>query len=286
MSRTGFLVVDKPPGPTSHDVVAEARRATGIAKIGHAGTLDPPATGVLVLALGRATRLIRYVQDFEKEYETTVLFGVATSTGDATGKEVERHPMSITGKQLEGVLAGFRGEIEQVPPMVSALKVGGRRLYEIARQGEEVARPPRPVHIHELELRRFAPGEFPTAEFRVVCSKGTYIRTLADDIALALGGRAHLTGLRRTRVGGFSIEQSLSPPDWERWEDALLPVEVAAVGMERIVLDGSALPAVLHGRPVPSSGPAGPVAMVDASGRLMAVYRRTAEEARAEVVLA
>lgn len=286
MSRTGFLVVDKPPGPTSHDIVAAARRATGIAKIGHAGTLDPPATGVLVLALGRATRLIRYVQDFDKEYQATVCFGIATDTGDATGIEVERHAMKFSAAELEGVLAGFRGEIEQVPPMVSALKVGGKRLYEIARQGEEIERQPRPVHIYELDLQSLDSGDQSTAELRVVCSKGTYIRTLADDIGVALGGRAHLTALRRTRVGSFSIPQSLAPDNWEGWEECVLPIEAAVDGMEQLVLDESSAAAVLHGRPVPSSGAEGPVAMVETTGRLMAVYRRSGDEARAEVVLA
>jgi len=278
MSRTGFLVVDKPPGPTSHDIVAQARRATGITKIGHAGTLDPPATGALVLALGRATRLIRY--------DATVSFGVATTTGDATGEEVERRPMPISAGEVEGVLAGFRGKIEQVPPMVSALKVGGKRLYEIARKGEEVERPPRPVHVYELQLKSFEPGEHPQAELRVVCSKGTYIRTLADDIAVALGGRAHLTALRRIRVGEFSVARSPSPLSWEGWERALLPVEAAAAGMEQLILNEAESQAVSHGRPVSSSGPEGPLAMVDDGGRLMAVYRRSGEEARAEVVLA
>jgi tRNA pseudouridine55 synthase len=286
MSRTGFLVVDKPPGPTSHDIVAQARRATGITKIGHAGTLDPPATGALVLALGRATRLIRYVQDFDKEYHATVSFGIATTTGDATGEEVERRPMPISAGEVEGVLAGFRGKIEQVPPMVSALKIGGKRLYEIARKGEEVERLPRPVHVYELELKSFEPGEHPQAELRVVCSKGTYIRTLADDIAVALGGRAHLNALRRTRVGEFSVARSPSPLSWEGWEKALLPLEAAAAGMEQVILDEAESQAVSHGRPVASSGPEGPLAMVDDGGRLMAVYRRSGEEARAEVVLA
>lgn len=286
MSRAGFLVVDKPPGPTSHDIVAQARRAIGISKIGHAGTLDPPATGALVLALGRATRLIRYVQDFDKEYHAKVSFGIATTTGDANGEETERRPMPIAAGEVEGVLASFRGDIEQVPPMVSALKVGGQRLYEIARQGEEVERQPRPVHIYELELESFEPGEHPQAELRVVCSKGTYIRTLADDIAVALGGRAHLTALRRTRVGDFSVARSPSPLSWEGWELALLPVEAAAAGMEQVLLTEAESQAVSHGRPVPSSGPEGPLAMVDDGGRLMAVYRRTGGEARAEVVLA
>ncbi len=285
MTPTGFLVVDKPPGPTSHDVVARARAVTGIRKIGHAGTLDPPATGVLVLALGQATRLIRYVQDFDKEYEATVRFGIGTTTLDATGDEVARQPMPISAGELEDTLVKFRGVIEQVPPMFSALKSEGKRLHEMARAGLEVERSPRPVEIYELELKSFTPGDYPEAGLRVVCSKGTYIRTLADDLAVSLGGRAHLTALRRTRVGLFHVDAALDPQDWEGWEQALVPPAAAAHGMERIIAEASERRAVDTGRPFPSPGKDGPLAVLDETGRLMAVYRRTGDEARAEVVL-
>jgi len=285
MSQAGFLVVDKPAGPTSHDIVDKARAATAIKKIGHAGTLDPPATGVLVLALDRATRLIRYVQDFDKEYEATVRFGVATTTLDATGDEVARNPMPLSVAHLEKALERFRGVIEQVPPMFSALKMQGQRLHEIARAGEEVERRPRQILIHELELKSFKPGDFPEAELRVVCSKGTYVRSLGDDIAISLGGRAHLTGLRRTRVGGFSLDSAISPDRWEGWEQALAPPEAVAVEMEQVRLEGPQRRAVMNGRPLVSEGREGLLAMLDEDGRLMAVYRRVGTEARAEVVL-
>jgi tRNA pseudouridine55 synthase len=285
MTQAGFLVVDKPAGPTSHDVVARARVATGIKKIGHAGTLDPPATGVLVLALGQATRLIRYVQDFDKEYEASVRFGVGTTTLDATGDEVARKPMPISSEDLEQALMRFRGVIEQVPPMFSALKLEGKRLHEMARAGLEVERSPRPVEIYELELNSFTPGDYPEAELRVVCSKGTYVRTLADDLAVSLGGRAHLTALRRTRIGGFHVEAALDPQDWEGWEQAMVPPAAAAHGMEQFIAEPSERRAVVTGRPFPSPGKDGSLAVLDETGRLMAVYRRTGDEARAEVVL-
>ena len=285
MSESGFLVVNKPGGPTSHDIVAHARRATGITKIGHAGTLDPPATGVLVLALGRATRLIRYVQDQDKEYVASLKFGVATSTLDATGEEVERFPMAFGKEELTAALHEFRGEIQQVPPMVSALKVGGRRLYDLARQGQEVEREPRMVHIEELELEAFEGGDFPLARIRVVCSKGTYIRSLADDIAASLGGRAHLQHLTRTRIGNLTIEKALAPDSLESWHDHLLPVLVAAAGMKAVTVTGQEAAGVRNGRPLPGDGGQGPLAVLDQSGNLIAVYQRHGTQARAEVVL-
>lgn len=285
MTHAGFLVVDKPSGPTSHDIVARARAATGIKKIGHAGTLDPLATGVLVLALGQATRLIRYVQDFDKEYEASVRFGIATTTLDATGEEVARDPMTMSADQLEDALGRFRGVIEQVPPMFSALKVEGQRLHEMARAGLEVERNPRSVHIYELELKSFMAGDYPEADLRVVCSKGTYVRSLADDIAVSLGGRAHLTALRRTRVGGFQVEGALDGEHWEGWEQAMVPPAAAGHGMEQLVPDFHELKSVRNGRPFRSPGKGGALAILDEDGRLMAVYRRTGNEARAEVVL-
>ena len=285
MTPTGFLVVDKPAGPTSHDIVARARAETGIKKIGHAGTLDPPATGGLVLALGQATRLIRYVQDFDKEYEASVRFGIGTTTLDATGEEVSREPMPMSADQLEDALGRFRGVIKQVPPMFSALKVQGQRLHEMARAGLEVERSPRSVHIYELELKSFRAGDYPEAELRVVCSKGTYVRSLADDVAVSLGGRAHLTALRRTRIGGFQVEAALDGEHWEGWEQALIPPAAAAHGMEQLVPDIHELKSIRNGRPFRSPGKDGALAILDEDGRLMAVYRRTGDEARAEVVL-
>lgn len=283
----GLLVIDKPRGVTSHDVVARARKASGIAKIGHAGTLDPMATGVVVLALGRATRLIRYIQEQEKEYLARVQFGVATATLDADGAVTDRSPMAMDRHQLEDVLHSFRGEIEQIPPMVSALKHQGRRLYEIARGGEEVERQPRLVRILELELMGLENGDYPQADLRVVCSKGTYIRTLADDIARSLGGRAHLAALRRTRVGRFTVDQALDFQEIESWQSRLRqPVEAVSQLKEWLASPEEAA-AVRHGRRLPPpGGNGGPWAVVDDNHQLLAVYRSGGREAVAEVVLA
>jgi tRNA pseudouridine55 synthase len=285
VSESGFLVMDKPVGPTSHDLVAQARRITRVEKVGHAGTLDPLAAGVLVLALGKATRLIRYIQDFSKEYSARVRFGVATTTLDAGGEVVERAPMPITAADLAAVLPEFRGEIEQVPPMVSALKVGGRRLYQLAREGTEVERHPRPVRIEDLDLEEFVPGDFPQARLRVVCSKGTYVRSLADDIARRIGGRAHLEGLTRTRVGPFRIQDAIPPERLGEWRDRLAAPRIAATGMDAMTADEVTEAAVRHGRPLTVAPGEGPLAVCASSGELLAIYRRQGSQARAEVVL-
>ncbi len=203
----GFLLVDKDQGWTSHDVVAKVRGLIG-GKVGHAGTLDPMATGLLVLGLGRSTRLLRYVQGFPKEYRATAQFGVATDSLDADGAVLDRNPLPVSENQLEGVLDRFRGSIMQIPPMVSARKVAGKRLYELARAGEVVEREARPVQIYSLDIVDFAPSDYPEVTFDVVCSTGTYVRTLGDDMARALGGRAHLTALRRVRNGTIVVEDA------------------------------------------------------------------------------
>ena len=285
-SPVGLLVVDKPSGPTSHDVVAQVRRVTGTRKVGHAGTLDPLATGVVVVALGRATRLLRYVQEASKDYTAILRLGIATDTLDAQGQVLSTQEMPITREQFELALDGFRGSIVQVPPMVSALKMGGRRLYELARAGEEVERKPRTVDIHSLTLISFAPGDFPVAVIEVGCSKGTYIRVLADDIARALGGRAHLEGLRRTRVDGFRVEQALSLDALDMWRDSLLPPAAAVAGMECLPASAEQMQRVSQGRPLDTTPGTGPLAITDPDGRLLAVYRLTSSGlARAEVVL-
>ena len=188
-----FVLVDKAGEWTSHDVVGKCRRILGLKKVGHAGTLDPMATGLLVVGIGRATRLLRFVQGQPKEYVATAQFGIATDTLDADGAILDRTPMDVTESDVNGVLNRFTGDIMQIPPMVSALKIEGRRLYELARKGEEVERPPRPVTVYRIDVEEFVPGPYPEVRLRVVCGTGTYVRTLADDIAKALGGQAHLT---------------------------------------------------------------------------------------------
>ena len=233
----GVLIVDKPAGMTSHDVVAQVRRTLHERRIGHTGTLDPFATGVLAILVGRATRLAQFLSGLEKEYEAVIRLGYATDTGDVTGKRIDRagagaESASAPGsapaagptwskEQIEAELASLRGEIDQVPPMYSAKKQGGRRLYELARRGEEVERKPVRVCIYKFEaisvagnpagelLKDNRDGTFDFA-VRVACSAGTYIRTLAEDFGKRLGVGAHLAELRRTRVGEFGIEGALT----------------------------------------------------------------------------
>lgn len=281
-----FLIVDKTAGITSHDVVARVRRATGIKKVGHAGTLDPMATGVVVVAIGRVTRLIRFVQEMDKEYEATALFGVATDSLDADGEEIWREPMSVTAEQVVAAAAGFVGEIDQVPPMVSALKKDGRRLYELAREGTEVEREARRVHVDLLEIVEVGPPPFPEVGFRVVCGKGTYVRSLADDIAASLGGRAHLIALRRTRIGDLGVDRAIGADDLSDWADHLVSPAEALATLPRLVVDDAAARAIGHGRPVDAGDAAGTVAVVDGGGRLLAVADAAGGLARPDVVVA
>ncbi|MGH8875268.1 MAG: tRNA pseudouridine(55) synthase TruB [Acidimicrobiia bacterium] len=293
----GFLLIDKQGGCTSHDLVATVRRAIRVKKVGHAGTLDPMATGLVVLGIGRATRLLRFVQELDKEYVTVVAFGVATDTLDADGAVVTREPMEFEEPDLRSVLPRFVGTILQVPPMVSALKLGGRRLYELARRGEEVEREARAVIVHRLELLDFCPGPYPEATIRVRCGKGTYVRSLADDLAGALGGRAHLSSLRRTRIGsldvesaGVALEEVEQAVEEDRWERLLLapaegltdlpgqqvPPEVARGVRSGMRFAGGLAPEVPEGTPF---------RVLDDEGRLLAVYRAAAGSATPEVVL-
>ncbi|MEX1279662.1 MAG: tRNA pseudouridine(55) synthase TruB [Acidimicrobiia bacterium] len=272
----GFLAIDKPTGPTSHDVVDAVRRVTGVRKVGHAGTLDPMATGLLVVAVGPVTRLIRYVQAGRKAYVADVAFGIATDSLDADGTEVDRVPMpDLTAEDVEAVLDDFVGRIDQVPPMVSALKRGGVRLHELARRGEEVEREPRPVDVHELDLVSFAPGEFPTARLRVVCGPGTYVRVLADDLARAVGGRAHLTALRRTAIGSLHVDRAVRLDELapDTVADHLLAPAAALADLPTVVVDDVTAAGVANGRTLEGSTAKGPIAVMDESGALLAVYR-------------
>src|SRR4051812_2987484 len=222
----GLVVVDKPAGWTSHDVVARMRRIYGLKRVGHAGTLDPDATGVLLVGLGRATRLLRFLTETGKVYRGEVAFGVATDTLDAAGTETGRSPMpAVTGEDLAAILPRFIGTIEQIPPMVSAVKVDGRRLHERARAGEIVERAPRTVRIDRIEIESFTAGDFPRAGLLVECGSGTYIRSLAADLGEALGGCGHLASLRRLRVGPFPIEEARTLDEIaESPEKMLLPM--------------------------------------------------------------
>ncbi len=292
----GFLLIDKERGWTSHDVVAKLRRLTGQRRAGHAGTLDPMATGLLVVGLGRVTRLLRFVQELAKEYVARMAFGVATDTLDADGAILSREAMPVTAAEVREVLPRFTGRIMQVPPMVSALRVEGRRLYELARRGVEVERAARPVDVYELELGEFAPGEYPEAVLRVRCSTGTYVRSLADDIAQALGGRAHLAALRRTKIGSLDVAegQSIGEVEAAAGRSAVGEVVLAPADglrdLPAVTVAAEAVPAVRHGtrfargfaRDVEEGSP---FRVLDQSGRLLAVYRAEGKLAVAEVVL-
>lgn len=202
----GILVIDKPKGITSHDVVDVVRRRFGIRRVGHAGTLDPMATGVLVMLVGRATKSAETFLKDDKEYVATLFFGRSTDTQDATGKVLEKK--DVNGLDIDTVrkaLESFRGNMEQIPPMVSAKKYKGKKLYQLARKGKTVPRKPCPITIHEIELLEFAP---PEVIFRVKCSKGTYVRTLCEDIGRSLGYPAHMSALKRTQSGRFSLKEA------------------------------------------------------------------------------
>jgi len=231
----GVLIVNKPAGWTSHDVVAKARGILRTKKIGHSGTLDPPATGVLLLCVGRATRISDYLAAGEKEYLAKAVFGEATDTQDAEGKMLtEADASGLTRKALESALGDFRGKIKQIPPMVSAVHHEGRRLYELARKNEVVERQPREIEIHELELLDFQPGERARATLRAVTSKGTYVRTICHDLGERLGVGAHLAELTRLRVGRFRIEDAIS------LEELAALAEAGRVG-EKMLSIGEAL---------------------------------------------
>lgn len=206
----GIVIVDKPQGWTSQDVTARLRRVFGTRRIGHGGTLDPMATGVLPVFVGRATRAVEFFEHAEKTYETVLLLGKKTDTQDVTGTVLEERAVDVTKSQVEEVLTRFRGEIMQVPPMYSALKVNGQKLYELARKGKQVERQPRPVTVYELTMLSFENNRL---SLRVRCSKGTYIRTLCEDIGEALGCLGCMEALRRTQAGEYRLEDAVALED-------------------------------------------------------------------------
>jgi tRNA pseudouridine55 synthase len=278
----GVLVIDKPAGPTSFDVVRRVRRLLRAETAGHAGTLDPMATGVLAVCLDDAVKLQRFLAEGDKAYEATVAFGAATDTEDAEGKVVERSdPSGLEAAAVAAALSRFRGEIRQVPPMFSAVRVKGRRLHQEARSGREVERAPRTVRIHALELLSFEPERdgLARARLEVRCGKGTYVRTLASDLGRALGLPAHLSSLRRTAAGPFALAQAIRLEEAER-----LGRDDAAALRARLVSPAEALaflPAVrlgpgealhlAHGRALSRAAPEGLCRALDAGGHLVAV---------------
>jgi tRNA pseudouridine55 synthase len=280
----GVLVIDKPAGKTSHDVVDRVRAVFRTRKVGHGGTLDPDATGVLLIGVGRATRLLAYAQAGPKRYRATARFGVTTSTQDASGDVLEERPVRLSREVIEGGLGSFLGEIDQIPPMVSAVRMGGERLYEKARRGEEVERRPRRVTIHSLDLVDFDGVDRATLD--VTCSGGTYVRTLIADLGEVLGCGAHLEHLRRTQAGGFTDADAI-PLDELRVE-ALRPVVDAVGDLPRVEVDATDAERVAHGQALEVVG--GPkegrfVAIVR-NGNLLAVYAREGQRWVADRVLA
>ena len=274
----GLLLIDKPKGITSHDAIDLVRRALGTRKVGHAGTLDPMATGLLVIGVGRATRLLRFLGDLDKEYEGTGRLGEETDTLDAEGTVTRRAQVTATEGQVRSAMAAMTGEIQQRPPAYSAVKVGGRRLHRAARSGRPVEAEPRTVRVDAFELRSFDPPDF---GFRVVCSGGTYVRSLVADVGSALGNGAHLLRLVRTRIGPFEVADARPPDD----PGTPLPLDRAVTHLPRMELDREEAVAARHGRSLgPPDGP-GLHAAFDPDGRLVGVYRDCGTKACPEVVI-
>ncbi len=279
-----MLVVAKPRGPTSSFVVQRVRRLLAIDKIGHTGTLDPMATGVLPLCLGRATALAQLLTGQDKTYRATLKLGARTDSGDADGQVTEERPVpALDAARVEAVLRGLVGPRTQVPPMVSALKVDGQRLHALARQGKVVERAPRPIVLQALTLERLGDGE---VAFEVRCSKGTYVRVLGEEIAERLGTLGHLTALERSVSGRFALAQAVPLDALERATpverqalvvERLLPME-AAIDLPRVTLGDADVAGLKHGRQptTRAEGAAGVVALMDGGGKLVALGERAA----------
>ncbi|HEX4901153.1 MAG TPA: tRNA pseudouridine(55) synthase TruB [Pyrinomonadaceae bacterium] len=304
----GVLIIDKPAGMTSHDVVARVRRIVGERRVGHTGTLDPFATGILVVLVGRATRLAQFLGGSVKEYEAVIRLGFSTDTGDVTGKRltpVQEKPNPWTNEEIQDALASLRGEIEQVPPMYSAKKIAGRKLYELARRGEEVERKPVRVTIHSLELAGNVGKIFPQnvdgttdIQIRVTCSAGTYVRTLAEDVGKRLGVGAHVVALRRTRAGNFDLKRAKTLEQLEEsmrqgsLDDILVSPDLAIEFLPSVSLTSLEVQRTQQGLPLKLGSKqalreADWVRMRDAAGVLVAVgtYDLEAELVRPRVVL-
>ncbi|WP_293786019.1 tRNA pseudouridine(55) synthase TruB [uncultured Aeromicrobium sp.] len=280
----GIVVVDKPAGWTSHDVVARMRRLAQTRKVGHAGTLDPMATGVLLLGIGRATRLLGHLQLADKEYLATIRLGESTITDDAEGDVTDTADASgLDRDRIEAAMRALTGRIDQVPSTVSAIKVDGRRAYARVRAGEDVKLAARPVHVMVFDLVEVRPGERTVdVDVRVVCSSGTYVRALARDLGAALDVGGHLTMLRRTRVGPFSIDDAHRLEELERRLDVIGLDEVAARSFMVHRLDAEQARMARHGRTLAGTClPAqAAVAMFDPDGRFLALYEQREDAAR------
>lgn len=291
VARGGVLPVDKPVGPTSHDAVAAVRRALCTRQVGHTGTLDPFASGLLLVCLGPATRLAEYLTPLPKTYRAVMRLGEATDTDDRTGEVVARSDAwrELTEARIRAALERQVGEIEQLPPRFSAKKVGGERMYAAARRGEEVERKPSRVVIHRIEVVEF---RLPEVELEVECGSGTYIRAIARDAGEALGVGGHLSELRRTRMGAHSAEDAVpldALGDAERVRSAVLPPAAAVAHLPRVTVDAAGAAALGHGRavPAPDGAPEGvPLALLAADGTLLAIGERAGDRIQPRKVLA
>lgn len=274
----GLLLVDKPSGMTSHDAVDVVRRSLGTRKVGHAGTLDPMATGLLVVGVGRATRLLRYLGELPKTYAATGRLGEETDTLDADGEIVRTAPVDVSLAEVERACASLVGESMQTPPAHSAVKVGGRRLYEAARRGEVLEAPARPIRVDAFAVSAFDGRDL---EAQITCSGGTYVRVLVADVGRSLGCGAHLVRLRRTAIGSFRVEDA-GPPG----EGVPEPLERAVEHLPSIRVDAEEARAVTHGRILAPAGIDGPYAVFGPDDALKGIYRDEGAKARPEVVLA
>lgn len=256
MTRDGILNLDKPRGPTSHDVVARIRRLTGVRRVGHAGTLDPLATGVLLICIGRATRVSEYLMTGRKVYRARARLGVTTDTYDAEGQVMAEVEVEASRAQVEAALAQFRGQIAQVPPMYSAIKHQGTSLHRLARQGIEVEREPRPVEIFRLELTAWEP---PECTLEMTCSRGTYVRSLVHDLGQTLGCGAYLTGLIRLASGDFWLEEAITLEQFaqaaaeDRWAALLHPLDGALTHFPALHLDADSARRLCQGQAIANS---------------------------------
>lgn len=282
----GVIPVLKPAGMTSHDVVAQIRRYSGQKRVGHTGTLDPDVKGVLPVCLGQATRIAEYIQQMPKRYQGTLVLGVSTDTQDASGMILDRKEVApLTSEEVDEVFAGFVGKVSQVPPMYSAIKVKGRRLYEWAREGKEVIRQPRDIHIYHLKRRGMTEGDFPCIHFDVECSKGTYVRTLCVDLGQALGYPAHMSHLIRTTSGPFVLQDSFSLEEIKEiasadlWKDILVEPGDALVHLPSLIISKEDYIHVMNGMALEWPGPAADVPdsglfrVFTEEGTFCAVYR-------------
>ncbi len=283
-----MAVVDKPAGWTSHDVVARCRKLLSTPAVGHSGTLDPDATGVLLLGVGRVTKLLRFLNDLPKTYVGEIVLGTATSTLDAAGEVTGTWDMSgVTAAAVATAALSLTGDIMQIPPMVSAVQIGGKRLYELARKGIEIEREPRPVTVHSFST---APTDDPLVwRCEVTCSTGTYVRVIAADLGAALGGGGHLRNLRRTSIGGF-VDAIALPLD-EVAADRLFPAAAAVAHLATLRPSPVVIGAVRHGQVLEpdvlgvTAGDQGPWRVLDADGGLIAVYERVVAGLKPAVVL-